>query len=147
MAGISIKNILDAIRGRYNGEANDVSVSESKIMQPVDVQSHYHEQMQTHSGAVIVPGGGNTQSDFIDCRGFDKMAIILNTDASHALRIKVLWSFDRVNAITANDQIAQITAKDARANVEISAPYAKVELRNDDGSAPHTMSAWAYLNA
>ena len=124
------------------------SIESSNIMQPVDIQSHYQQTVQTHTGAMIAPGVWSTPSTWVDCAGFDNVALNMSNDATTATRVHMLWSNDGVTGIgTDYDVLPNASGYQTRsAIVGTKARYCKPSILNGD-AAPHTMSAWVYLKA
>lgn len=126
-----------------------VTTADSAIMQPVEIQGHLSQTIQTHN-AVSVPLSGNSiaPTNWIDCGGFDQIAVTLLNDAATASKVSILWSHD--NATTHGvdwDILLSGTTQQRVIRTGVKARYMKVRLDNADTAAAHVMSAWAYLLA
>lgn len=123
-------------------------VTSSDIMQPIDIQSHYQQTIQTQSASMIAPSGYSIPATYLDSNGFDKIAISLVNDATTACGVHVYWSHDGTTLHGADyGLLPNAVRKDGVAIADTKARYFKVVLVNYDTTAPHTMSAWAYLKA
>lgn len=118
----------------------------SDFIQPIDIQSRLAQTIQTHN-AVSVVASNYSSGSWIDCDGFDKLAITFSNDAATASFVDVSWSNDGTNT-HANDSsvVANNSVQRKTGIVDIKARYAKLTINNLDTVA-HTMSAWAYLKA
>jgi hypothetical protein len=124
----------------------DISLKESQIIQPVDVQARYGQTIQTHN-AVSVGANGTSDSVWIDCGGFDKLAITLLNDANAESLMFASWSNDGINTHGYETVGAKSVIKQNQGEVPVKARYVKVRIQNYDATVSHTMSAWAYLKA
>jgi hypothetical protein len=125
--------------------ATHTKLTGSNVAQPVDIQARYAQTIQTHSGVTIAPSGNSTQSSYIDCDGFDRIAVTSPSDANHAGTVELIWSNDG-SSIHFYDTISTAATGTRGGETSIKARYVKVNLKNAD-AAPHTMNAWAYLKA
>jgi hypothetical protein len=134
------------IAGAESGNgALDTNLKASEIIQPVDIQARYSQTIQTHN-AVSVGASGSSASNWINCDGFDNVAVSLLNDASATNKVDVAWSHDGINQHTFETVCNTTSAKYNVGEVGIKAQYCKLVLINSD-TASHTMSAWAYLKA
>lgn len=127
----------------YAANAADVN-----SVTPVDIQSRLASTIQTHNGAVVTPSGssfGSYASSWIDCDGFDKIAITVFNDASVNSDVQVIWSNDNANqhgvealGVSNNRYRPHLT--------DIKSRYARLFISNPD-AAPHTFNAWVMLKA
>ena len=121
-----------------------VGMTSSEIMQPVDIQSHYQQTIQTHSGAMIPPATWS-QGNWIDTNGFDKIAYTMVNDANVSSKFNLQWSNDGTS--NHHDQSIDTTANLRKGGeVPTLARYVRVVVRNDD-TAPHTFNTFIYLKA
>ncbi len=127
---------------------NDVQLTGSNIPEaqaiPYQIVKRKQTTIQTHN-AVSIAAGAISIGSWIDCNGFDKLAITLLNDATTSSQVHVYWSNDGVNnqgydeAVVANNTIS------LKAGItDVKARYARLYVHNGDTVA-HTMSAWAYL--
>jgi hypothetical protein len=124
------------------------SLTNSEIMQPIEVQGHLQTTIQTHAGVIVTPNGSNSNSAWIDTAGFDRVAITYINDANTNNSTDILWSHDGINTNSIEWVVLNTsTIKERAVEVPTKARYMKIRLNNGDTSAPHTMSAWAYLKA
>lgn len=130
-----------------NGNQN-VVISGSDILQPVDLQSHLQTMIQTHNAVSVALSGGWSQGSWFDTNGFDRLAWNFKNDASTNSDFYVDWSTDGTNAGQCGSDAVSLagTANMKSGIVDTKARYARVALRNNDTVA-HTMSAWAFLKA
>lgn len=140
-------SIIHDSAGSAVGKENPLPIylTESTIMQPVDIQGHYQTTIQTHN-AVNVVMNGNSIGSWIDCNGFDKIAICLKNDASTSSNIGIHWSYDGVAQI-GNETTPNSSSSYQQTAFEIKARYARVYVNNLDATLDHVMSVWAYLKA
>jgi hypothetical protein len=122
-----------------------VNITGSDVMQPVEIQGRYAQTIQTHN-AVNVGASGTSNSTWIDCNGFDRLAGTMKNDASTNSSINVFWSNDGVTTHGNETVVAQNTLNLKSFETPIKSRYAMVVVSNSDTIA-HTMSAWAYLKA
>lgn len=128
---------------RVGGE---ISVGESLAVVPVDIQKRYAETIQTHN-AVSVALSGSSNSTYIDCDGFDKLAINLKNDGNTSSQVNLLWSSDGSSQIGYETILTSGTSQYRSAISDIKARYVLVQIQNLDASLAHTMSSYAYLKA
>ncbi len=139
--------VVNEANGINADGSQNVSLVSSNVAQPVDIQARLSQTIQTHN-AVSVALSGNSQSAWLDCDGFDKIAFSLINDASTNSSMDVYWSNDGTN-IHATERVIATGAGTNRQPVETGtkARYYKVRINNEDAALAHTMSAWAYLKA
>jgi hypothetical protein len=121
--------------------------SASDIIQPVEVQSKYASTVQTHNAVSVAISTGSTSTTWIDCDGFDKLAVTHLNDASTASNCNVFWSNDGTTQHATDQNITNGTSNQKAGIVDVKARYAKLYLYNGDTALAHTMSAWVYLKA
>lgn len=121
------------------------ALSESAVILPVDIQARYQQTIQTHTGASVTPSGW-LPSTAIDTSGFSEIGITIFNDATTSNSVVLEWSHDGVTKHGGEIVLASSARKDGAVTVPTKARYVKVSLNNGD-TAPHTMSAWAYLKA
>jgi hypothetical protein len=127
--------------------SENTHITGSDIMQPVEIQGRYAQTIQTHNAVSIGASASSTQSTWIDCNGYDQIAVTLSNDGTTASTLNVTWSNDGVTAHGAEAILPNATGSAQRTGiVPVKARYAKLVLINGDAAA-HTMSAWAYLKA
>lgn len=133
---------------KYLGDgvwARRTSLEDAEIMLPVDVQNHHQELIQTHN-AVSIALSGTSASSYTEVRGFDKIGINVNMTSGTGMSVYVDFSYDGVN------YISTITAYDGTANnvaveVPVTAPFARINIKNKDASSAKTTTAYIYLKA
>lgn len=123
-----------------------VNVKQSDAIVPVDIQNRLASTIQTHAGVAVAGSGSASQASYMDCDGFDKVAITLLNDASLASSANILWSNDGTTNHGSETVIVSGPTSIKAGVTDIKARYAKVQVVNGD-TAVHTMSAWAYLKA
>lgn len=141
-----MSNMFERFRNKWHQSIKGfVTILASEIAVPIDVQAHYAKTIQTHN-AVSVGASGNSNSSYIDCDGFDKVAFTVLNDAATNSSVETHWSNDGINAHGAETLIVQSTSPNKVGISDIKARYVRVQLKNADTVA-HTMSAWVYLKA
>ncbi len=130
-----------------SNNALPVELDSSDIMQPVDVQSHYQQTIQTHNGVTVAASGWNIGSSWIDCAGFDKIAITMLCDSLTINTSAFLYWSDDGSTIQGGETIITPASNFRAACTDIKARYAKLSIGNGDDAAAHVMSAWSYLKA
>jgi hypothetical protein len=127
--------------------ALNVKLADSGIILPVDVQARYPQTIQTHNAVNVPANSGSTQSTWIDCGNFDKVAFTVLNDVATNNNADVHWSNDGIvmhgvegNAISPGTNQYRVVLLDVKAR------YVRLRVNNADAAA-HTMSAWAYLKA
>jgi hypothetical protein len=119
----------------------------SDMILPVDIQSKLAQTIQTHNAVSVgATNGSSAQTSFMDCDGFDKLAITVNADATIQFSATITWSNDGTSIHGVETILAQAAGQSRAGILDIKARYAKVTLFNFDAAA-HTVSAWAYLKA
>jgi hypothetical protein len=115
-----------------------------EVVELVELSGKAQTTIRTHN-AVSVAASATSASAFIDCIGYDKIALSLLNDASTSSLAHIYWSHDGVNnqGYEAN-VIASNTFSIKSGETTVKARYARVYINNADTVA-HTMSAWAYL--
>jgi hypothetical protein len=126
---------------------SNVNVSSSDIIVPTDKQSGLQKTIQTHNAVSVALSSNSTSSTWIDCDGFDKLAITLLNDAGTSSFANAYWSNDGVSTHGMDTVIAASTQQQKAGVVDVKARYLKVLVGNSDATLAHTMSAWAYLKA
>ncbi|HHB2481314.1 TPA: hypothetical protein ACORDH_002765 [Bacillus cereus] len=133
---------------KYLGEgiwARRTNIDASDIMMPVDVQSHHAETIQTHNNVVIAPSVWNNGA-WIDASGFDEIAVTMTNNASTKNRVNIHWSHDGINHHGDESLLPEGTSTIRAEITKTKARYFRLCVNNGD-TAPHNMSAWAYLKA
>lgn len=132
--------------GTYSDGSSDVQLTGSNVMVPMDVQSHLQTTIQTHNAVSITNGTGSNATSWIDCNGYDKLAVTALWSASLSSNIEVQWSADGVSQ-HGSERIFQTGVSQFPTTItEIKMRYARVRLNNADATT-QTASAWAYLKA
>lgn len=125
-----------------------VNIVGTDIMQPIDIQSHYQQTIQTHTGAMVAPNGTSLSAVWVDTSGFDRIGVTLLNDANASSRLHIHWSNDGITTHGFDVDICPASTYRQRAGeTTAKARYMKIEVQNADTTTPHTMSAWAYLKA
>lgn len=135
--------------GRGIGASNPLPVknANSDIIQPVDVQAHYQQTIQTHNAVSVPTVAWSIQSSYMDCDGFDKIAINMINDAGTTASANIIWSTDGVTQHGEDSGVIPSNATQRKSAItDIKARYAKVSIYNSD-TISHTISAWAFLKA
>lgn len=125
------------------GTAN-VQVTASTIMQPVDLQNRLTSTIQTHNAVAVSPSTASIPSTWMDCNGFDQLALTLKNDASSNFTATIYWSNDNSNIHGSETAVNAVVGSQFAARTPIKARYAKVAPYNND-TVSHTISAWSYL--
>jgi hypothetical protein len=128
-----------------SGGSVNTNLASTTIMQPVDIQSHYSQTIQTHAAAVVPPSSWNGPT-WIDTNGFNEIAVSLLNDSATTSSISIEWSNDGTTKHGTESVAPNGAFKERVGSATTKARYAKVSIWNGDTIA-HTMSAWAYLKA
>jgi hypothetical protein len=131
----------------YDIGVKKVSVVNSDIMQPIDIQSRLSTTTQTHNAVSVAANAISLlPSTFIDCNGYSDISITAQMGSAYNWRVDVHWSNDgtTVHGIERN-VIASDTNLQKAGTTKIKARYAKVSVYNQDATNANTASAWAYL--
>jgi hypothetical protein len=103
--------------------------------------------IQTHTNQNINTVTGNTQAAYMDCRGYEKIAINLKKDITGNAKVDIIWSHDGVNPCgDSRDVIPSNSALRDSGIVETRAEYAKVYIYNSH-TATIQFNCWAYLKS
>ncbi|MED4619158.1 hypothetical protein [Priestia megaterium] len=119
--------------------ASIVSIGDSDVAVPVDVQASYAETKQTHNG-ISVAGNGFSNGQFFDCSEFNRVAVTMK-GANANVQVEVQWSHDGVNSVN-----AETTGLNAPYETATKAKFVRLTALNKDTNAQN-ISAWLYLKA
>lgn len=122
------------------------SLTNSEIMQPIEVQGHLQTTLQTHNGVTVTPTSSST-SAWIDTQGFNYVGATFINDATTASSLSLQWSNDGVSVHGYEALIASSTTQQKAGGTDTKARYLKIIVWNNDTASPHVFSAWAYLKA
>jgi hypothetical protein len=123
-----------------------ITLGDSNIMQPVDIQSHVQTTIQTHNAVSVGASGSSIDTQWRDANGYDQLSLTYTSDASHSNNMTVYWSNDGTNIHGSETPISTGSRNNAATTIPTRARYFKTSLFNGDTVA-HTMSAWAMLKA
>mgnify|MGYP001133442024 CR=1 FL=1 len=129
-----------------SGLTHGAILESSEVQIPIEIQGHLQQTIQTHAGVSIVPTSSSA-SVWIDTQGFDKIGATFINDASTNSSLSLQWSNDGVTVHGYEPLIVSATTKEKAGSTETKARYVKVNVWNNDSTAPHIMSAWLYLKA
>jgi hypothetical protein len=130
-----------------SGLQRDVTIIGSDVIQPIDIQSHYQQTIQTHN-AVSIALNSASMSSYIDTDGFDKVSILLKGDSSFSNSVDIYWSVDGTSDVGADYAIIPVgTRSVGDAIIDTRARYFRLNVKNMDTALAHTMSAYVYLKA
>ena len=142
-------NLLIKIAGTEDsgGGSLKVTLDNSTIRLPVDVQSRYPQTIQTHSGVMIGPTPATNSSGWMDCSEYNHIAVTA-LSSGNGIVAEVQWSNDGVNRHGGRGSkvINAPALNDGDGIVETRAKFFRVVLQNTN-TEPQTMSTWAYLKA
>lgn len=125
---------------------NPADSVDSSGNQGIAVNKRNQNTIQTHTGVSVAANGNNMQTNWMDCNGFDKIAVTLLNDASASCSADVYWSNDGVNIHGSTPNVIASGVKTYASGItDLQARYAKVRLNNGDTTNPHIMNAWAFL--
>lgn len=134
-----------------SGYTHGSHIEGSDIMQPVELQGHLQQTIQTHNALSIGAGGNKTNDSWLDATGFNDLALTVLSDSGTAqFAATILWSNDGSSVQGAEvilGSASGVWANSRAGQVSTKARYFKVVLLNGDASNPHTLSAWATLKA
>lgn len=137
----SLDSFLTAIHGAFQ----TVKITASDIQQPVDVQSHYQQTIQTHNAVSVPATTGLSTGAWIDTNGFDTVAVTFKNSTSTASNVYLYFSSDGINE-AGWETVGSGTSSTKSGIFETRARYVRVALGNTDAAAK-VMSAWIYLKA
>ena len=154
VSGMKVRDdgvVVNEANGINEDGSQNSKITGSDIQQPVEIQGHITQSIQTHNAVSIAANGNNTNSTWQDANGFVDLALSVISDSGTAqFAATVLWSHDGTNVHGAEVVIsggAAIWANSRAGQAPIKARYFKVVLLNSDSAVAHTMSAYAYLKA
>ena len=125
-------------------EGTDSNITTNDII-PMEIQSRLASTIQTHNAVSVGASGNSTSASFIDCDGFDKVALTLLNDAATNSQVDIYWSHDGSSNHGQETIIANGGGVRRNGITDIKARYAKMLVYNNDSALAHTMSAWAML--
>lgn len=108
-------------------------------------QSIYAKTTQTIN-AVSVGASSNINGAWVDCDGFDEIAITFANDSPTSSTLTLHWSNDGINLHGVETLVESSTLQQKAGVSRIKARYARIQITNGDAVA-HIMSAWVYLKA
>ena len=125
----------------------DVQLTGSNIPEaqaiPYQIVKRKQTTIQTHN-QVSVGASTGSNSAWIDCNGFDKVAFTLLNDTTASNQANADWSNDGINVHAQEVILATSTQKERPTITDTKARYVRFYVYNGDTVA-HIMSAWAYL--
>lgn len=115
--------------------------------QNIQIAKRKQTTIQTHNAvSVALSSFSNGDNIWHDADGYDKLACTLLTDLSSLnSSVSVIWSNDGSGTQGVESVIAGGTGQQRVGITDIKARYFKIQVFNNDSTAAHTMSAWAYL--
>lgn len=140
-----IQRVIVSNYDEYGDPVEGVGIDSNSVL-AIDVQSHLQTTIQTHNAVSIATQTASVQTSWIDCDGFDKVAITLLNDAALSARVDVYWSNDGSTQHGYETAIVASSTQQKAGIIDTKARYLKLAPVNLD-AASHTMSAWAYLKA
>jgi hypothetical protein len=147
MAKISVRDADTGVDAKVNANGNvQVDLEEASSIIPIDIQSRLASTIQTHN-AVSVAISGSSSSAWLDCDGFDKLAVHLKNDGSTSSQVNLLWSVDGSTQIGYETILASGSSQYRSVLTDVKSRYVMVQIQNLDAALAHTMSAYAYLKA
>lgn len=127
------------------GYAQRVQIVDSEVQQPVEIQGHRTETIQTHN-AVNIATTVWSGSAWFDTDGYSEVSLTMLNDASTNSQAALEWSNDGATKHGSETLLATNTLKERCATTSTKARYVKVAINNPD-AASHIFSAWIYLKA
>lgn len=102
--------------------------------------------IQTHNAVSIPLSAFSTNPIWVDCDGFDKVAMTLLSDTGATPNsINVLWSNDGITQHGYEGVLGSVAAANRQGITDVKARYCKLQVVNGDAAAAHTMSVWVLL--
>lgn len=131
----------------------NTGLSNSKIVQPVDIQARLTQSIQTHTGVTIPNNNGVSTGigwvdSHVDGSPLTHLGITASMTSGTGMRIEVQFSNDGVNYfsfISVYDGTTKDFATDK--DIQLSARWFRISITNKDASAPKVTNAHAYLKA
>jgi hypothetical protein len=143
MMGQETTNYVD----KTSKSVSNVNVASSDIIVPTDKQSGLQKTIQTHNAVSVALSSNSLQSTWVDCDGFDKLAVTLLNGTVGQMSADVYWSNDGTNNHGFTKDVVNINSTLGSGVTDIKARYVKLAVVNGDSTAAHIMSAWAYLKS
>lgn len=159
---VNVGKILDSIMKKYHKTVSiydsdnkelfvtdnpaKIGVSESEIIIPVDIQTRYAQTIQTHN-AVSVVASGNSSSPWFDCSGFDKIAVMGQSNQALNWGIEIHWSDDSSSQRGLETLIAPSPANSKIQITDVKAKFFRVVVKNTDATTSQIISTYTYLKA
>lgn len=141
----NMQRVIISNYDEYGDPVDGAGVSANSIL-PMDVQSRLQTTIQTHNAVSVGALGSSLQTSWIDCDGFNDIAVTFLNDASTNSYAHIQWSNDGISSNGRDYNVIPSDSNQYKAGcVPIKARYAKVQMYNGDSALAHTMSAWAYL--
>lgn len=118
---------------------------ESNSIQPTEIQARYATTIQTHSGVTIAPST-SANSVWVDCDGFDKVAVTFVNGGGTSNYVALRWSNDNSNLHGLETVLATTTDQYRAVESMVKARYLQVQVYNGH-TAPVTVNSWILLKA
>jgi hypothetical protein len=140
------QSVSPRLREMVKSNPKSVKISESEIAVPIDEQSNYSQTIQTHANAVVPATNGESNGAWIDCDGFDKMAVSMTTSSSSGnTGCYVHWSNDGTNIHGTETVLSPAQALiHSTKIVDVKTRYVRVVATNTH-TTPITVNTWTYL--
>jgi hypothetical protein len=158
-------NPVTALLSRYNTPGNNdtnvsilgtpnvnANVTGSTIRQPVDIQSHMDNTIQTHNAVSIPLNSSSTPTTWQSSDGYQFIGIsVMNDVNTTSISATVVWSYDGATIqgadLVIGNKVTNAWGNTISGITQVKAPFFKLIISNLDGAAAHTMSAWAFPQA
>lgn len=134
-----------------DGNLNVLSkIYQSDIQMPIEIQSRLTKTLQAHNAVALTNTGGATPTAnngfYFSTDGYETIAVLTKSSASHSGRFQIEWSIDGVNTVAYDLPNGVTTNNQYRcASVSVKAPYARIFFENQDASVAPTVSSWVHL--
>jgi len=126
-----------------------ISIGDSEIMQPVEIQNRYTKTIQLQN-AVVIAASGVVNGGWNSCDGFDKLGVTVNMNAGTGMQITIDWSFDGTTLFASSSDVQPNydgNASKVGFETPVIAPYFRATIKNKDATNSKTTSSYGYLKA
>lgn len=135
--------ILVPVSSSNGTQSNPIytKISDSTIIQPVDIQARLNTVIQTHTAIAASASTSYSNSTWLDLAGYYEVSITAYASGAGTFGINLLWSNDGTNQHGAETLLASTDTQQYKAlNTKRKARYLKVQLVN--GTTVQTLNAW-----
>ncbi|MGG1916040.1 hypothetical protein ABFY54_28985 [Priestia megaterium] len=151
VSGMKVRDdgvVVNEANGINEDGSQNTKITGSDIQQPVEIQGHVSQVVQAQN-AVSVAANTWNNSSFIDCAGFDSIAVnvVVDNISANAF-IECGWSNDGVN-IHGKTLLSSGMGAALQGTffTPIGLRYARIQIKNQDSANARTVSALVNMKA